>query len=308
MAEAQAYENAIVNKALTPLPNPHITGLKLSGDISLGDLVFNTIDDAGVVWVITDIDGWWNHPDPDMPDFPRGNADGSYDVRGRWQARQLTLSGVFLPPDPSLVPAARDRLIEATSLVYQGKWLRVYENEPKASFVRLSGRPDIRTINARGRTEFSIGLRASDPIKYSWSDLDPQGFNILTIPAANAATGATGIGIINNIGSISVPIYMQVLGPINGPATIVKSNIAETSSSIEIFTILDPFSGGSTLEIDTYDNSVALDGVTLGARSMLDPLTDWIKLQPGPNVITFTDSAVNSGAQLIVYYRSGWIG
>jgi hypothetical protein len=224
MAEVfnQTQENNAVDRSLIPLPQPHLTGMKLKGDISLGDFLFNTIDEYGVVWVITDIEGWWQHPEPDMPDIPRGFGDGSYDIKGRYEARILTLSGSFMTPDPSLVEAARDRLISATDLVYKGAWLKtgVENGNRRASFVRLSGGPEIQTITARGRTDFSIGLKAADPIKYNWNDADPDGYEIVEILGKNRETGDTGLRTINNVGNTSVPIEFEVQGPISGPARI----------------------------------------------------------------------------------------
>ena len=224
MAEVfnQREENNIVNPALTPLPRPHITGMKLQGDIALGEFLFNTIDQYGVVWVITDIDGWWQHPEPDMPEIPRGFGDGSYDIKGRYQARILNLKGSFLTPDPSLVEAARDRLIAATNLVYRGAWLKtgIESDNKRSSFVRLSGAPNIQTVTARGRTDFSIGLKAADPIKYAWNDSDPDGYERVEVPATNRSTGATGVETITNIGNVDVPINFEISGPITGPARI----------------------------------------------------------------------------------------
>lgn len=224
MAEVfnQREENSIVDRGLTPLPQPHLTGMKLQGDIALGEFLFNTIDEYGVVWVITDITGWWQHPEPDMPDIPRGFGDGSYDIKGRYQARILTLSGSFLTPDPSLVEAARDRLISATNLVYRGAWLKtgVESDNKRSSFVRLSGSPSIQTTTARGRTDFSIGLKAADPIKYAWNDSDPDGYERVEVPATNRTTGATGIETITNIGNVDVPVNFEISGPIIGPARI----------------------------------------------------------------------------------------
>lgn len=224
MAEVfnQREENSIVDRGLTPLPQPHLTGMKLQGDIALGEFLFNTIDEYGVVWVITDITGWWQHPEPDMPDIPRGFGDGSYDIKGRYQARILTLSGSFLTPNPSLVEAARDRLISATNLVYRGAWLKtgIESDNKRSSFVRLSGSPSIQTTTARGRTDFSIGLKAADPIKYAWNDSDPDGYERVEVPATNRTTGATGIEIITNIGNVDVPVNFEISGPIIGPARI----------------------------------------------------------------------------------------
>ena len=68
----QKQENYYANLGLTPLPQPHLTGMKLQEDISLNDFVFNRIDEFGVVWVITNIEGWWTLPSPEIPDLKRG--------------------------------------------------------------------------------------------------------------------------------------------------------------------------------------------------------------------------------------------
>ena len=224
MAEVfnQREENNTVDRGLIPLPQPHLTGMKLQGDIALGEFLFNTIDQYGVVWVVTDIAGWWQHPEPDMPDIPRGFGDGSYDIKGRYQARIVTLTGSFLTPSPSLVEAARDRLIAATNLVYKGAWLKtgIESDNKRSSFVRLSGAPSIQTVTARGRTDFSIGLKAADPIKYAWNDSDPDGYERVEIPATNRTTGATGVQTVTNIGNVDVPANFEISGPITGPARV----------------------------------------------------------------------------------------
>ena len=216
----QSKEFELLNKSLTPIEEPIKTGLKLPGDIVLGSFVFNTIDEYDVIWVITNIEGWWNPPEAEMPDITRGYGDGSYDFQGRYVARELTLEGVFLTKDPSLVEAARDRLIEATNLVYKGAWLITGTNPKRASFVRLSGSVEIETSNARGRTEFSIGLRAADPIKYEWNDSEPDGYTVVEILGKNLVSGESGVQIINNIGNYDVPVYLEVVGPVTSPAII----------------------------------------------------------------------------------------
>lgn len=231
-AYEQGKENAIVNVALTPLEQPKITGLKLRSDIILGDFIFNTIDEYNVVWVITDIKGWFQHPSADMPDIPRGFGDGSYDVQGRYAARDITLEGVFLTPTPSLVEAARDRLVEATNLVYRGVWLKTGTNPLRASFCRLSGSVEIQTTTARGRTEFSIGLRAADPIKYLWDDTNPEGYQFVEIPVSNINSAGTGSGVVENVGNYTVPCTLEIIGPLTAPATIFN----ETTDELLIIT------------------------------------------------------------------------
>lgn len=245
----QAAENKKVNLALTPLQRPYLSGLKLNADIELNGLTFNTIDANNVVWVITDLEGWWSHPDPDVPDLARGWGDGSYDSKGRYEAREITLEGSFFAPDPSLVPAARNALIEATDLVYEGGWLIVEENPAKSSFVRLSGRPEIVSASARGRVDFSIGLRAADPIKYEWVSGSVDGYDYVDISSGSSDT-------IENIGNIKVPAIFEISGGLtsNTSSTAVIQNL----SRLERIDIIDSVQSTDTLEIDTYNREVLL--------------------------------------------------
>lgn len=261
-AYSQGIETTTVNRALTPLPPPIFTGMKLQADVMIGDLVLNTIDENNVLWVCTDIQGWWGHPDPEIPDVPRGWRDGSYDARGRWQARQITLTGSFFPPDPDLVPAARDKLIEATALVYSGAWLKTVESPTRAAFVRLSGRPEIATVSARGRTDFSIGLRAADPIRYSWNNADPEGYDVVSLACKNVSTGAPGQTTITNAGNTNVTMFFQVTGPIVGPATIYNETTNETLTIIGSLRNSGSFSitnKALTSKVATLTTSIAHD-------------------------------------------------
>ena len=296
----QATETTVVNRSLTALPRPWITGMKLDADVQLNDLILSTIDENNVVWVLTDLKGWWEHPYPEVPDIDRGWGDGSYDVRGRWKARQITLNGVFLTPDPTLVPAARDKLIRATSLVYSNAWLYVNENPTKASRVRLSGKPEIETVNARGRTEFSIGLRAADPVKYEWNWEQEDGYTTTTIPAVNAATAETGTRTVTNNGNTNVTAIFEITGPLTGLGDIYN---AETD---QLLTIVQPLRAATsrsvttaslTSNIATLTTSVAhgfLAGDTVTV-SISDAVYDGAKtILTVPTTTTFTYAKTNA--------------
>jgi hypothetical protein len=255
-------------------------GPQLRGDIRLllqddTYLEFNTIDTDGTVWVISDIDGWWNLAEASIPDVERGFGDGSFEVSGRFLARDMTLKGSILVTkntraDIDLISAeARDRLTLAFNLVKNGAYLVVDEDIYKrASFVRLSGRPDISTVNSRGRIDFSIGLRAVDPLKYEWieSEFSQDSiyngrYNVETagIEKSNqtetdfrvydysedrgydsyeqvrAYAGNTNSLVsypaqvnILNRGNNNVYCYFRVSGPLYGPATIINSTTNQT--------------------------------------------------------------------------------
>jgi len=390
-ANEQGREKELVNRALTPTPIPHITGPELNADISLGRLIFNTIDEDGTVWVCTDLTGWWGQTSPDVPDITRGTEDGSFDVSGRYMARVITLSGVFLPQSRDYLPKALGRLITETDLVRRVSTLRVDEVPTKVAKVRLVGQPIITTVNARGRTEFSITLRAADPIKYAWADNQVNGYEVKSInglvpDTTTSPTGASKSVTAVNAGNTTVTPSITVLGPIGSGSTIhatsrdrdetitlvsalrdagaiargtsyTRDNLIVTvttdadhgllvgdtisfnwlsndpnidpqggSHVVTATTTETPYtfsyslvdvllfgtddgedivtttiSGGvdvkltnpDTLVVDTYNKEVSFNGITVGQRSKLEPLIDWIKLDAGSTDITLTDSFDN---------------
>ena len=282
---SQRRETDIVNLALTPLPPPIFTGMKLQEDISLGTLVLNKIDSNNVIWVCTDIEGWWTLPDPEVPDITRGWFDGSYDASGRWAARNITLNGTIFPPAPEYLPTARNTLIEALNLVRTGAWLKTNENPTRAAYVRLSGRPNIETVAARGKTEFSVGLRAADPILYSWNDADPDGYDSVTIPCENSSTSETGIDTIENVGNFAVSLFLEVTGPVVGPATIYN---ADTD---ELLTIVEPLRDSETRTVTFKELTDNVATLTVSASHTI-VAGDYI-------TVTGVDSTFNTASALV---------
>lgn len=162
---------------------------------------------AGTIWTVSDIDGWWNMAEPSIPTIERGFGDGIFDIGGKFVSRDLTFSGSVLitSSDRATIEAqsqlVRKTILTAFNLVKRSTWLIVDEDQYKrASSVRLSGRPNISTINNRGRIEFQIGLRAADPIKYEWIDITDTG----SIPAYEIITGnGYNVDALTQVSSIS---------------------------------------------------------------------------------------------------------
>jgi hypothetical protein len=320
----QELENKLVRTALTKLPEPFLSGLKLKGDIAIyntdtqEELTLNTIDDNDVVWVVSNIEGWWTLPENELPDLPRGWGDGSYDAIGRWSNRIITLDGSFLPQRPEDAYAARAKLIDFLSPLVKTQgagYLIVDEPGPtgvirKSAKVRLSGPPIISSTLARGRHDFSVGLKAVDPIKYEFVSVgqtpDPDGYDTKVIDATTDWEGE-----IVNKGNVPVPVIFEIssLTSINPqePPTITRSEDGPPG-----IIILEEVSSNSRLEIDTYNREVLevdyspVKPEVTNARSKASVLIDWIYLQPGENTIVLT--GFPSGASCTVYFKSGWIG
>lgn len=314
----QGEENKLVNKALTAYPRPFLSGMKLEGGIQLWNpatetgLTLNTIDDNGVVWVVTDIEGWWTLPEMELPDLPRGWGDGSYDAIGRWANRIITLNGSFMPQNPEDAPAARNTLMEYLSPMVKtatAGYLIVTEDgiTKKGAKVRLSGPPDITSVNARGRHDFSIGLKAVDPIKYEFVDGDPDGYKTETVNFS----GSTVTRTITNDGNTPVPVIFELSANFPNPSGPSYTSIYNSDRD-ERLTILEGTGSNVKLEIDTYnrevlevDYSVGTPAVTNG-RAKVSVISDWVYLDPGTNDLVFT--GFPSGTSCTIYYRSGWIG
>jgi hypothetical protein len=297
----QQEENRIVNRALSALPEPYLSGLKLNADISLGNLTLNTVDNNDVVWVCTDIAGWWTLPEPEFPELNRGWGDGSYDSIGRYSSRLMTLSGSFLTQNPGQAEVARQTLIDAINLVYSGALLVVNESTTKSSFVRLSGQPEISSVNPRGRHDFSIGLKAADPIKYEY----------LANTYSTATLSSGGSDTLANAGNTKTPIIFELTGTITGGTiTNTYTNLAGASVTETIGGITKSANTYST-EIDTYNRSVVRvdnsTSATTASRGDINTYVDWVQLHPGNNLIQFTTTG-GSSQSCKVYYRSGWIG
>jgi len=322
----QEEENKLVRTALTKYPEPYLSGLKLNGEISLyrydpktdttTELIFNTIDDNGVVWIVSDIDGWWTLPENELPDLPRGWGDGSYDATGRWSNRVITLSGSFLPQKPEDAPAARDALMDVLSYMLKTRTAGyLIVNEPnssgsgairKSAKVRLSGPPNVTSANARGRHDFSVGLKAVDPIKYEFVAGDPDGYDVATITSSSSWEAT-----VFNKGNTAVPIIIEISGVSSVPDLDNPPTITNDAND----QVLELFSGvpsGRRIEIDTYNREVLDVTYTAGivsnvenGRSKLPVLVDWIYLEPGVNRIYLENFP--SGAQCQIYYKSGWI-
>ena len=234
---SEKLKQHIVNTALTPLSQPIPQGIQLNADVIFNDLVLNTIDEDNIIWICTDIDGWWNPAEAESPDIERGAEDGSYDVSGRYKARILNLSGAFLVDDPSQVRAARDKLIAAINVVRRGAWLRTNEEPTKAAYVRLSGRPVIETVNARGRTEFQIGLKASDPVKYHWNDSDLNGFTTVS-PVPDAQARQTNLVLNPSLEGTDISAWSV------SNSTIARSTVVARSGSNSLLVTPSSTTGG----------------------------------------------------------------
>jgi hypothetical protein len=309
----QGQKNKLVDKALTNVYIDHLTGMKLKADIRLGDFVFNRIDEYGVVWVISNVQGWNNLPEVQMQNFDRGWGDGSFVSYGRYGAREITIEGSFLVQDvDTQLEKARERLIKAINLVKTENWLIMNETTPKGVKVRLSAAPDIATTNPRGRTDFSFTLIASDPIKYKWDDARDDGYKLATVNN-NPDTYTT----IRNEGNTPVPVIFEIIGPTTGPVSIfnkTSEDLLGVVSKLKNYVVNPVASVSVTDNVATITTSNAT-GVAFGDTVELINLIDIYEVDraeiasASTVVLTMTEKhnfAINQRVYLVGLSGSPW--
>ena len=165
--------------------NPHLTGgVCLSEDINVNGLLLNHRDENNTLWLCTGIDGWWTLPPSEIPDVPKPFWDGSLLTTGRYLSRAITISGCFIPPDPSLVWYNRNALLQVAALVRGVGLLAMCGNEtdvlnhemtpsdpfldpPKMTIIQTGDVPLIDTTRTNGFTQFSLSFRAVNSTKIS---------------------------------------------------------------------------------------------------------------------------------------------
>ena len=312
----QAEKTAIVNKTIAAVPvskdTVQYTGPKLKSDISLGSLVLNTIDSRQVVWICTDIAGWWDTADLELPDIPRGLDDGSFEAYGRWTTRSINMSGSILPPDYTYMDPARNELFRQINLTTNGAWLIVDEipvgdtkypaGLSRASWVHLSAKPTLAVKNPRGRIDFQVPLKAHDPIKYEWNWADAKGFT--NVAVTRGLTGTT----VTNKGNSKVNALYTLSGAAPVGTTIqVNSTTKDSILTSQVMTLTTALNSGDVLIIDTFERQVYINGSTSCGRAYLSVNLDWAKIYPGDNQV-FVLNYGSATPTLNVSFRSGWIG
>jgi hypothetical protein len=169
--------------------NPKMAGgFCLSEDVNVNGLLLNHRDKNNTLWICTEIEGWWTTPPAEIPDVAKPFWDGSLLTTGRYGVRTITISGIFIPPDPSLVWYNRDAILRAAGIVRGVGLLAMCGNEspsnprmligadnkaipnkfydpPKMTLIQTADVPLVRTLKTTGLTEFSLSFRAMNPAK-----------------------------------------------------------------------------------------------------------------------------------------------
>lgn len=245
--------------------------------VSYGDLVLDGTPDAlGVIWCVTDLEGWWDTPPLEQVlEQPTGLDEGVVSA-STLDARPLVLRGTADHSrcrDRLAVVATRDRLASLTWPLLAQKPLTVSEEGVVRQTSVLPAGEQRVSHAGRGALLFEVPLVAQDPRKYG-ADV-----KMATLP-----------GTVVNAGNVTTyPVITLAAG---GTVSLANSTLGSgavlTISGAAPGTVIDMRRRTATaLGVDQY--------------SKVRPNSVWWHLVPGPNVIT-----VSSGTADIAW-RDAWL-
>lgn len=288
---------------------------EMNVDAEPDTLLLNYIAPDGTRWMLRDLDGWWTLPPPALPDLPRpGYLNGSFPVDGRYEPREIKVSGTFWPAPGDSVAVARLRLLRTLDAVRNGALLVVKEPEwTKQAWVWLSDQPDVETVDMAGQTEFEVTLKAVDPVKYHsgteglrrellpWAgvidgrtyDPDDVDYGQRFMPTTFRRyrdTEAPAPGELINSGTANVAPRIFLYGPMLDPVVINETTnqrmVIQGAINAEEVLIIDCYWRTVVMRLATevnIDEGYQADVNGVNKRWMLRLSSPWIFLEPGMN-------------------------
>jgi hypothetical protein len=178
-----------------------------------------------------------------------------------------------------------------------------------SAYVRIVGQPTVESVNARGRINFTVQLRAGDPVKYSWNPNATDGY-VTSNVAINTVGGALSNTTATNAGNTNTAPVFSITGPMTAPAYIRNTT---TGKTIKIVKNLRPnttasnvttkvrVSGVSTLTTDVAHNFLVGDIVTVAGMGSggSDPHSQLNGDKEITSVTTTTISFADAGVNVL---------
>jgi len=297
-----------------PYPSPLVypSGLLFPGltgygsPVSVGDLVFNTPDADGTLFVLSDLSGWGS-PGSTVTTSQRARGDGATTSEPFRKPRVMTLSGSIDAQSPALLSVAVDTLIAAFTL----DQFVMSVNESGRIRSLMAQRQDdvlVKWLNAY-QVEFSAQIVAKDPLKYgdlvTASTVLPFSSGGRTRPSTWPVTwtgiSGTGTVYVDNTGNTQAPVWLRIDGPI--PAGGWTVTHVGKKQSLSFATSL-ALSSSEFVTVDMERRQVLAQGQS--ARAGYVTSRGWFSLDPGINEIAFSAANYSSTALLTATTKPAW--
>jgi len=275
--------------------------------VQAGDLPLFGIDSAGVLWGVSDVEGWGSTGST-ASQTQRPRQGGAWSGAKLPKARTVTISGGFTAPTPAAAQDALDRLASAVS---RSEFpLSIAETTaPRWGLFYQTAEVIPVWVNSR-QVDWSFQVASDDWRKFgvdlSAATTLPSTTGGLVIPAAGLrvpftidATTVTGQVALRNAGNEPGPVRLRVDGPCVGPVITHVSTGAQLvfSSSLVL-------GAGEWLDIDMEARTVLANGQA--SRAGWITSRGWSQFDPGLNTWSFTAASFTPAARLTVTATPSW--
>lgn len=276
--------------------------------ITVGDLVLDGMDGAGVRWALPKdgLTGWWGSPAPRMSSSPRPGAHGVVVGQSWLEGKTVGLDIWMTAPDRARALDALARFTAACSL--DSTTLRV-DDEVSLSTQVVRSDDVLSTWSNLHEAKFSVQFLAADP-RLTKDPLTGStglpsssgGLSIpFTVPFSIDSNVSTGQVSLTNAGNIAGKVQLRIDGPVVGPiVTHVSSGVQIVfASSLEL-------GEGEWITVDMDRREVLAQGQA--DRGGWVTGRGWSSFEPGVNVWAFgCQGSSNPDARLTVTAWPSWM-
>lgn len=269
--------------------------------VTLDGLLLTGVDEFGVEWITTGLDGWGGSPASTLQPVQKLRAPGAWLSPRQLAPRQLAPTGLCRAPSRSALRDASDRLNAAAAI--DGATLAVTEGDLTRTATVYRQDAPLFTPQTDTLAVWSLALVAADPRKYGPQFGGASGVSTglptssggLTWPVTwpMTWTGVTNAGVIHidNPGNIESGLVFRIDGPCTGPRIT-----HDVSGGALVFASSYDLAAGSFLVIDMERKTVLEGGQA--SRNAFITSREWFSLAPGPNDFEFAANVTNTQARL----------
>lgn len=274
----------------------------------LGDLLLGAVDDSGVWWILTGLDGWRGSPSTTLTVTQKPAGHGGWaSPRPRLTPRQMELVVSISAPTPAALDAAYEQLVTAVDI--GPVVLQVTEGDLTRQVTVYRNGDVLPSADTGTDSTYSVPLIAPDPRRYDATETVTQLFLPsstggltfpLTFPITFGATVVSGTAHLDNDGTIAAPLRLVIYGPVSQPLVTFTDGAGNTWT----LAYAGDIAAGDWLDIDTEATTAYYNGQSPRRSLLTGP---WPSVPPGGIDVAFRAAAYSATARLLVSHRSAWM-
>jgi hypothetical protein len=287
-----------------------VTTLLAAHTFTIDGWTCGAVDDAGVEWRLTDVQGWFGRAGVGVR-TARDDRPGRHgQLRGPAYRteRVISLGGVARAPDATTLDVAGDLF---AAICDNDDVLHTLVGTDASGIAKQAA----VELNAESKFEhqtdtvaaWQLQFAAPDPLRYA---VTPSTGNCglattsgglafpLTFPLDFGPGAGGGTLLLLNAGNTTTWPVWTITGPVTNPVILNTATGERLALSLTI-------DAGQQLTLDTDARTVILQGVA-SRRGSLAATSTWFPLKKGATAVAFQAASYDPAVSLAVAWRSAW--